>query len=268
MRGLLYIATTKHHAYTAQSLTLAKRTGEQVAGAVLRDGSPIETPDVKLPRSVQDVLTSAGDVTATTEKPSPEAAGGGAETKQGAPIGDVWAATEGLPHEAAGGVEEADQMPADVSVVSDSRPVPPLPKAGTGLSRSRRLGSAISRVGEIFARRREEQGDKQQRTGSDSGQVIQLVLWVAAVLFYGFGDTATSLLVFQAGGAEGNVLLGLVLNLIGPTVWAFLLIKAATTIGAMIIGRVWRSLERLVSVAMLLLGLYLVSHNLFVLFPF
>ena len=274
MKGLLYIATTKHHAYTAQSLTLAKRAGDQVAGAVLRDGPPIETPEVKLSGSGQDVLTPTGDVSATTEKlpPGPTRRDADAQQDSGdvpTPIGDVSAATEELPHEPAGGVEEAERMPTDVSVVSDSRSVPPMPKSGyADLSTSRRLGIAISRVGEIFARSREKRGDKQQRTRSDSGQIIQLVLWVAAVLFYGFGDTVTSLLVFQAGGAEGNVLLGLVLNLIGPTVWAFLLIKVATTIGAMIIARIWRPLERLVSVAMLLLGMYLVTQNLFVLFPF
>ena len=167
----------------------------------MRDGPPIETPDVKLSESGQDVLTPAGGASATTEKLPPGPTGGVAEAQQDSrdvptPIGDVSVATEELPHEPAGGVEEAEGVPADVSVLSDSRSVPPLGMGGTDLSTSRRLGIAISRVGGIFARRREEPRDTQQRTQSDSGQVMQLALWVAAVLFYGFGDTVTSLLVF------------------------------------------------------------------------
>ena len=92
-------------------------------------------------------------------------------------------------------------------------------------------------------------------------ETIQLSLWVAAILLFGFGDTFTSLMVFGSGGSEANMLLGAILRIIGPTVGGFLLVKVATTVGAMLLARNWPRLERLLSLVMLAVGIYLVAQN-------
>ncbi len=97
-------------------------------------------------------------------------------------------------------------------------------------------------------------------------QTVQFLVWVAAIMLFGFGDTLTSLLVFGNGGAEANVLLGAVLTFIGPTVRNFLIVKAAATAVPVLLARSSPRLEPLVSGAMLLAGIFLVAQNIVALF--
>ena len=97
--------------------------------------------------------------------------------------------------------------------------------------------------------------------GDERDERLQLALWFLAILSFGFGDTLTSLMLFQSGGEEANPLLAGVLKMVGPTVWGFLLIKTAATVGAMLLARVQRRLEKSFSLAMLGTGIYLVAQN-------
>ena len=94
----------------------------------------------------------------------------------------------------------------------------------------------------------------------------QLLLWCVAILFFGFGDTFTSLMVFQRGGSEANVFLGLVLILMGRTVWGFLLIKSLATVAIVLLSRSRPHVEGLAALTMLAVGLFLVAQNSAVLF--
>ena len=98
-------------------------------------------------------------------------------------------------------------------------------------------------------------------SGTMRNQNRQLWLWGTAILFFGFGDTFTSLLVFQRGGTEANLLMSGVLTLFGRTIWGFLLIKAATVMGAVLTGRWQPRFEVVVTVAMLMMGIFLVAQN-------
>ncbi len=91
---------------------------------------------------------------------------------------------------------------------------------------------------------------------------VQLLVWVAAFALFGFGDTLTSLLVFGKDGAEANVLLGAVLNFLGPTVQNFLIVKTVTTAVPVLLARLSPKLELVISLAMLATGLFLVGQNL------
>jgi hypothetical protein len=98
-------------------------------------------------------------------------------------------------------------------------------------------------------------------TDQPADETGQLVLWGLAILFFGFGDTLTSLMVFADGGYESNILLGALLKIIGPTVGSFLAIKALATIGLVAMGRGMHSLERPLSILMLAMGMFLVGNN-------
>ena len=102
----------------------------------------------------------------------------------------------------------------------------------------------------------------QPTTAPGRRQTIQMLVWVAAILLFGFGDTFTSLLVFGSGGVEANVLLGAVLKLLGPTVRNFLILKAVATAVPVLLARLNPRLELLASGAMLLIGMFLVAQNL------
>ncbi|MBI4312960.1 MAG: hypothetical protein HY681_14460 [Chloroflexi bacterium] len=99
-------------------------------------------------------------------------------------------------------------------------------------------------------------------TRSSRRETFQFIAWGAAILFFGFGDTLTSLLVFGAGGAESNVLLGAVLTFLGPSVRNFLIVKAAATVAPVLLARLDRRVEPFICGAMLLVGVYLVAQNL------
>lgn len=92
-------------------------------------------------------------------------------------------------------------------------------------------------------------------------QRVQMGVWAAAILLFGFGDTFTSLLVFQHGGREANTLMGHALAILGPTTWGFLTLKLAATSAIVLVARLQPRMEALVSLAMLFLGLFLVVNN-------
>lgn len=101
----------------------------------------------------------------------------------------------------------------------------------------------------------------EQTTEQAADETGQLVLWGLAILFFGFGDTLTSLMVFANGGYESNILLGALLKIIGPTVGSFLAVKALTTIGLVALARGLPALEKPLSVFMLAVGMFLVGNN-------
>ncbi len=90
---------------------------------------------------------------------------------------------------------------------------------------------------------------------------IQLAVWAAAILLFGFGDTFTSLMVFQNGGREANAVLAFAFQVLGPTLWTFLLIKLAAITLVVAIARRPPGIEGYVRFAMLFLGLFLVVNN-------
>lgn len=95
-----------------------------------------------------------------------------------------------------------------------------------------------------------------------SREAIQPWLWVLAILLFGFGDTVTSVMVFRAGGAEGNVLLAHVLRLVGSSLWAFLALKLTASTGIIVASRIDARTELIASVATIAVGAYLVLQNL------
>lgn len=96
--------------------------------------------------------------------------------------------------------------------------------------------------------------------------VVQSLIWIAAILSFGFGDTLTSILVFASGGAESNIVLGAVLGLIGPTIWGFIAIKVGTTAGVVLMARTDQRLEIAGSLLLLVVGTFLVAQNSSILF--
>jgi hypothetical protein len=103
--------------------------------------------------------------------------------------------------------------------------------------------------------------ESRKQTGGSTSQAQQMWLWAAALLLFAFGDTLTSLMVFYNNGAEANYFLRLVLTTVGPTVWGFLLVKTGTTIVAVLVARLQPRLELIASVAILLIGMFLVAQN-------
>ena len=99
-----------------------------------------------------------------------------------------------------------------------------------------------------------------------SAQTARAWLWIGAILTYGFGDTLTSILVFQSGGYEANLFLKIALNVVGPTLWGFLSIKAAAILGLTLLARWQRNLELVVTGVMMLAGSFLVAQNATILF--
>jgi hypothetical protein len=101
--------------------------------------------------------------------------------------------------------------------------------------------------------------------GRPFARTVQPWLWIAAIVAYGFGDTLTSILVFQTGGYEANVFLRLALNVVGPTLWGFIAIKAAAILGLTLIARWQRNLELVTTGVMVLAGSFLVAQNVTIL---
>ena len=120
-----------------------------------------------------------------------------------------------------------------------------------------------------------------------SKQIRSLALWGAAILVFGFGDTLTSILVFQQGGAEANVLFhsaitilspiiraasrsnGLIAGMVAPVgigVASFLLVKMMATMLAVTMARIQPRIEQGIASLVILIGLVLVGNNMAVYF--
>ncbi|GEM_PF-3543404 len=99
----------------------------------------------------------------------------------------------------------------------------------------------------------------QQRVGINPA--LQLAVWVVGILFFGFGDTLTSLMVFESSGREANFLLAALLRVVGPTVAWFLIIKVVATLAVVLVSRLRPRLEVFASLSMLCLGMFLVAQN-------
>jgi len=103
--------------------------------------------------------------------------------------------------------------------------------------------------------------ESRKQTSGKISQAQQMWLWAAALLLFAFGDTLTSLMIFYNNGAEANYFLRIALSIVGPTVWGFLLVKTVTTIVAVLVARLQPRLELIASVAILLIGMFLVAQN-------
>ncbi|MBI2916532.1 MAG: hypothetical protein HYY01_00935 [Chloroflexi bacterium] len=100
--------------------------------------------------------------------------------------------------------------------------------------------------------------------GRGTGRVsqdLQFLFWLGAIMFFGFGDTLTSLMVFSNSGREANVLLAGLLRTIGPTVMGFVVVKMAATLAVVLASRLWPRVELFASLSMLTAGMFLVAQN-------
>ena len=117
----------------------------------------------------------------------------------------------------------------------------------------------VQKAGLIDQRRPDSAGWAEEL--SAEGRGAKVLIWAAAILFFGFGDTLTSLMVFANGGVEGNLLLRAVLSFLGPTLWSFVAIKMAATLGIVLLALLVPRMETLISLGMLAAGVFLVTHN-------
>jgi hypothetical protein len=90
---------------------------------------------------------------------------------------------------------------------------------------------------------------------------MHLWLWVAAILTFGFGDTFTSMMTFNAGGVEANPAMSAVLNLMGGSMMAFVLVKMVATVGVLLLSRLHPRMDAIAATAMLATGVFLVGFN-------
>lgn len=152
-------------------------------------------------------------------------------------------------------------------------PIPESPSRGLGNAFREVQGALAGIVGRIGSR--PEQGS--QKSSASAQEIdnepwqqrvtpqVQAWIWASAIILFGFVDTLTSLMVFSSGGTEANFVLAKILGIIGPSIWAFVLIKMATTLLPVLVSRVQPKLELKVSLAMLLIGAFLAAQNIAVL---
>lgn len=66
----------------------------------------------------------------------------------------------------------------------------------------------------------------EESTGSSNRATSAgMLLWIPAILLFGFGDVLTSVMVFSRGGYESNKLLLMLVGHVGGGIWAFLVLK-------------------------------------------
>ncbi|KXA92347.1 hypothetical protein AKJ65_07685 [candidate division MSBL1 archaeon SCGC-AAA259E19] len=98
--------------------------------------------------------------------------------------------------------------------------------------------------------------------GREGEMTISNLLWIPALLLYGFGDMATSFLVLGLGGTESNPLIGLLMELNGSLIWFALLKTVILTVLCLIsfvfMEKEWRWF---IPTALTGAGLYLVILN-------
>ncbi len=110
---------------------------------------------------------------------------------------------------------------------------------------------------------------KAVRREEETAEVVTdsaLLVWVPALLFYGFGDVLTSALAFAVGAEEANPLARVLVGLPGG-IWIFALAKTAILVLLLFISHY--KLGRyywIISAILTILGGYLVGKNLLVFF--
>jgi len=88
-------------------------------------------------------------------------------------------------------------------------------------------------------------------------------LWVPALLFFGFGDTLTSHLVFANGGQEANPFMSMAMNFAGGGMMGFVAMKAIIMVSLVLLSWFWMKKHRwVVPTALSIVGGYLVGHNI------
>jgi len=88
-------------------------------------------------------------------------------------------------------------------------------------------------------------------------------LWVPALLFFGFGDTLTSHLVFANGGQEANPFMSVAMRFAGGGMMGFVAIKAIIMVSLVLLS--WFCMKKhrwIVPAALSIVGGYLVGHNI------
>jgi hypothetical protein len=88
-------------------------------------------------------------------------------------------------------------------------------------------------------------------------------LWMPALLFFGFGDTLTSHLVFAAGGTEANPFLSALMHPFGGGTIGFVLAKTAILVALVLLSCFGLKKQGWIIPAVLsVVGGYLVGHNI------
>lgn len=89
-----------------------------------------------------------------------------------------------------------------------------------------------------------------------------IILWLLALLLFGFGDTLTSIMVFGRGGYEANPLMAGLVSTFGGGIVTFVIIKTVVVIALAVISFVFLPKHGWVVPTLLCaMGAYLVVHN-------
>jgi len=108
-----------------------------------------------------------------------------------------------------------------------------------------------------------QQSPEEEVPPEDRNDFLSFFLWLPAILLFGFGDTLTSVLVFNRGGFEANPLLQALIRIMGGSIFSFILIKTLVLVGLAVMSYYILSRHKwLVPTALSIVGIFLVSHNL------
>jgi hypothetical protein len=100
----------------------------------------------------------------------------------------------------------------------------------------------------------------------ESSSDATLLFWILALVFFGMGDTVSSLLVFSQGGSELNPVMAWTMTLPGG-LFAFVAAKVLALTVLFIIGHMWEGMHRwLIPVLMTVAGVYLTTSNMMTFF--
>ncbi len=109
----------------------------------------------------------------------------------------------------------------------------------------------------IYFLQLQENLDEIEESSSDA----TLLFWILALLFFGLGDTVSSLLVFSQGGSELNPVMAFTMSLPGG-LFAFVAAKVLALTVLFVIGHLWQGMHRwLIPVLMTVAGVYLTTSN-------
>lgn len=102
-----------------------------------------------------------------------------------------------------------------------------------------------------------------EESAESAGQSMHWILWILAILLFGFGDTLLSTMVFAKGGHEINPLMVFTVRMFGGNLFAFVMIKAIILIVlAFISFKVSRKQGLLIPSVLCFVGIFLVFSNL------